>query len=174
MSPGLAQKLKKLLSYTGPESGQPTKASLRCPQGSLSGHHPRSQNDNLLWQLSSDSIWKDFSESCCNQGPRRSGADTSVRKTASKTLVYLTVANLQADFTCQWLMCWSAWWQCSLEPDPVGTYYHLGSKSVKTMEITIWCGSNFAGRCGESTLSSQYPLMEQVHPDLQRQREACC
>ena len=135
---------------------------------------PRSQNDNLLWQLSSGSIWKDFSESCCNQGPQRSGADTSVRKTASKTLVYLTVANLQADFTCQRLKCWPAWWHCLLEPDPEGAYYHLGSKSVKTMEITIWCGSNFAGRCGESTLFSQYPLMEQVRPDSQRQREPCC
>lgn len=86
----------QLLSYAGPESGRPRGASDRLSlYFQLRPPPTRSQADNLRFSIGS--IWKDFSESC-NQGPWKSGADTSVRKTALKTLVYLAVSNLEADF----------------------------------------------------------------------------
>lgn len=63
----------------------------------------RSQASNLLFCM--ENIWQDFSENCCNQGPWKSGADTSIRKTAWNTLVNSSVSNLEANFTLQLLVC---------------------------------------------------------------------
>lgn len=61
---------------------------------------PTPRVKQIICNFSFGSIWKDFSESCCNQGPQKSGADTLVRKTALKTLMHLAVSNLEADFAC--------------------------------------------------------------------------
>ena len=92
----------KLLGCAGPRGGL-AKLSLWSPQHPFSAQatNTNSQADNL--HLSSGSFWRDFSESCCNQGWWKSGADTSVRKTALNTLVYRAAPNLEADLAC-WLL----------------------------------------------------------------------
>lgn len=84
----------RLPGHAGPEHGLAL-VSLWSPWYSCSTQVTKNPADHLHPHFGS--IWKDFSESCCNQGPWKSGADTSVRKTALKTLVHLAVSNLEAD-----------------------------------------------------------------------------
>lgn len=88
--------------------------------------------------------------------------------------MHLAVSNLEADSA---IDCWCVRLICGTTHSNLAHWeitITLAQKSVKTMELAIWCESGFVRRCSASTLPRLYPLTGQGPVESQLVKEARC